>query len=53
MKPKRCARRTYPGHFLEQQERFDRFFEIYNYERPREALSGAYPGDLQTSSARL
>jgi putative transposase len=32
--------------FLQQQERFDRFIEVYNNERPHQALNGAYPGDL-------
>ena len=32
--------------FLQQQERFDRFLEVYNHQRPHQALNGAYPGDL-------
>ena len=39
--------------FLQQQERFDDFIEVYNNERPHQALKGAYPGDLYTPSARL
>ena len=39
--------------FLQQQERFDRFIEVYNHERPHQSLAGAYPGDLYTPSARL
>ncbi len=39
--------------FLQQQERFDRFVEVYNHERPHQSLGGAYPGDLYTPSARL
>lgn len=39
--------------FLQQQERFDRFVGVYNNERPHQALSGAYPGDLYTPSARI
>ena len=39
--------------FLQQQERFDRFIQIYNNERPHQALKGAYPGDLYTPSPRL
>jgi putative transposase len=39
--------------FLQQQERFDRFAEVYNQERPHQALGGAYPGDLYTPSARV
>ena len=38
--------------FLQQQERFDRFIEVYNNQRPHQALKGAYPGDLYTPSAR-
>ena len=30
-------------HFLQQQERFDRFARVYNHERPHQALGGAYP----------
>jgi transposase InsO family protein len=39
--------------FLQQQERFDRFIEVYNHERPHQSLAGAYPGDVYTPSARL
>jgi putative transposase len=39
--------------FLQQQERFDRFIQVYNNERPHQALNGAYPGDLYTPSARV
>ena len=38
--------------FLQQQERFDDFIEIYNNDRPHQALSGFYPGELYTPSAR-
>ncbi|MGD9264867.1 MAG: IS481 family transposase [Lysobacterales bacterium] len=38
--------------FLQQQERFDRFVEVYNNQRPHQALGGAYPGDVYTPSAR-
>jgi putative transposase len=38
--------------FLQQQERFDRFIGVYNHERPHQALSGAFPGELYTPSAR-
>jgi transposase InsO family protein len=38
--------------FLQQQERFDRFIDVYNNKRPHQALGGAYPGDLYTPSAR-
>lgn len=39
--------------FLQQQERFDCFIEVYNNQRPHQALGGAYPGDLYTPSARV
>lgn len=39
--------------FLQQQERFDRFVDVYNNERPHQALNGAYPGEVYTPSARV
>jgi putative transposase len=39
--------------FLQQQERFERFIEVYNNERPHQALAGAYPGDIYTPSPRV
>ncbi len=39
--------------FLQQQERFDRFIEVYNNQRPHQALNGAYPGELYTPSVRV
>ena len=38
--------------FLQQQARFDEFVEVYNHERPHQALAGRYPGELYTPSAR-
>ena len=38
--------------FLQQQERFDAFIEVYNHERPHQALEGRYPGELYTPSPR-
>ncbi len=38
--------------FLQQQGRFDDFVEVYNNERPHEALAGKYPGDVYTPSTR-
>ena len=42
-----------PGYnFLQQQEKFDRFIDVYNNERPHQALAGRYPGELYTASSR-
>ena len=38
--------------FLQQQARFDEFIEVYNHDRPHQALSGRYPGEVYTPSAR-
>ncbi len=38
--------------FLQQQERFDDFIEVYNNERPHQGLGGLYPGELYTPSPR-
>jgi len=38
--------------FLQQQERFDDFIEIYNNDRPHQALDGRYPGEVYTPSPR-
>ena len=50
---KREATKPASFNFLQQQERFDDFIEVYNNERPHQALKGAYPGDLYTPSARV
>jgi putative transposase len=38
--------------FLQQQGRFDEFIDVYNNDRPHQALNGLYPGELYTPSAR-
>jgi putative transposase len=38
--------------FLQQQDRFDQFIEVYNNERPHQSLNGQYPGELYTPSPR-
>lgn len=38
---------------LQQQARFDDFIEVYNNERPHQALSGRYPGEVYTPSPRV
>lgn len=45
---------TKPSGFnlLQQQERFDKFQEVYNNQRPHQAISMRYPGELYTPSAR-
>ena len=39
--------------FLQQQERFEAFIQVYNHERPHQGLGGACPGELYTPSARI
>tara|TARA_R110002049_G_scaffold165815_1_gene331702 strand:+ start:4212 stop:5135 length:924 start_codon:yes stop_codon:yes gene_type:complete len=45
---------TKPASFslLQQQSRFDEFIEIYNNDRPHQALGGRYPGELYTPSPK-
>jgi putative transposase len=38
--------------FLQQQDRFDEFIQVYNHDRPHQALGGHYPAELYTPSAR-
>ena len=38
---------------LQQQERFDRFMEVYNHERPHQAINMKYPAELYTPSPRV
>jgi putative transposase len=46
---------TQPASFncLQQQGRFDDFLEVYNNQRPHQALNGNYPGEVYTPSARI
>ena len=46
---------TKPASFnlLQQQGRFDDFLEVYNNQRPHQALNGNYPGEVYTPSTRL
>jgi transposase InsO family protein len=39
--------------FLQQQSRFDDFIELYNQERPHQALQMRYPAELYTPSTRV
>ena len=45
---------TRPASFnsLQQQQRFDDFIQVYNHERPHQALAGLYPADVYTPSTR-
>ena len=47
------ATRPASFNFLQQQERFERFTEVYNHRRPHQALGGAYPADVYTPSVRV
>jgi putative transposase len=40
------------NNFLQQQEKFDRFIECYNQERPHQAIGMRYPGEIYQRSAR-
>ena len=40
------------NNFLQQQEKFDRFIECYNQERPHQAIEMQYPGELYQPSPR-
>ena len=43
-----------PGYnFLQQQERFDGFMEVYNNHRPHQGIGGLYPGEIYTPSPRI
>lgn len=38
---------------LQQQDKFDRFQNVYNHERPHQGIAGKYPAQLYTPSARI
>jgi putative transposase len=40
------------NNFLQQQEKFDRFIECYNQQRPHQAIEMHYPGELYRPSER-
>jgi putative transposase len=40
------------NNFLQQQEKFDRFIECYNQDRPHQAINMRYPGELYQRSER-
>jgi putative transposase len=47
------ATRPASFNFLQQQSRFDDFVEVYNNERPHQALNMQYPGEVYTPSTRV
>ena len=49
---KQEATRPAAKNFLQQQERFDRFIECYNQDRPHQALDMRYPAELYQLSTR-
>ena len=49
---KQAATKPASFNFLQQQERFERFQQVYNNERPHQALGGQYPGEIYTPSTR-
>lgn len=46
---------TKPAAFnlLQQQQKFNRFIEVYNHERPHQGIANKYPADLYTPSTKL
>jgi transposase InsO family protein len=38
---------------IAQQEEFDKFIQIYNYERPHEGINNKYPSEIYTPSNRI
>jgi len=50
---KKAATQPASFNFLQQQNRFDHFMDVYNNQRPHQALNGHYPGELYTPSVRL
>jgi putative transposase len=38
--------------FLQQQEKFDDFIQVYNHERPHQGIDNYYPGELYTPSTK-
>jgi len=50
---KKAATKPASFNFLQQQSRFDQFIQVYNHERPHQALGMRYPGELYTPSARV
>jgi hypothetical protein len=49
----REATKPASANFLQQQARFDKFIEVFNNERPHEALGMKYPAEIYQPSTRL
>src|SRR6202163_4049293 len=49
---KKEATKPAAKNFLQQQAKFDRFIQIYNHERPHQALAMKYPAEIYTHSPR-
>ncbi len=49
---KKEATRPAGRNFLQQQAKFDRFVNEYNFERPHQAIGMKYPAELYSASAR-
>jgi len=50
---KKEATKPAASHFLQQQARFDKFIEVFNNERPHEALDMKCPAEVYQPSQRL
>src|SRR5690606_15807648 len=50
--PKKEATQPAAFNFLQQQQRFNEFLQVYNNDRPHQALQGAYPAEIYTPSPR-
>jgi len=50
---KKEATKPASANFLQQQARFDKFIEVFNNERPHEALGMKYPAEIYQPSTRL
>jgi transposase InsO family protein len=49
---KKEATKPAAADFLQQQARFDKFTEVFNHQRPHEALDMKYPAEIYQPSPR-